>query len=159
MFGATEENTYNISITKSTAKALVRNILNDSCPNKDLMSQLIVDALISNSFSDFINLFNDKIPEPLFSVGDRVRIKKSAASLYDVDYEQTKTAGYMLGEGIYCIVKSVSPYRKDPYVAVVSYISQAGKEEFRERSFSDTDVMIDNTIVLNTSTSNVAKVL
>jgi hypothetical protein len=65
----------------------------------------------------------------------------------------------MLGEGIYCIIKSVSPYRKDSYVAIVSYINQAGKEEFRERSFSDTDVMIDNTIVLNTSTSNVAKVL
>lgn len=158
MFGINEEPVYTAHINKSTAKSLVKSILSENCPNKELMAEYLVEQ-IGMSFSDFIGLFDENVPIPLFSVGDRVRISKRAASLYDVDYEQTIAAGYGLGEGLYCEIKYVSRCRKDQYRGTVSYIGTSGKEEFRERCFSDTDILIDNTILLNASSPNVARIL
>lgn len=158
MFGVNEEPTYTATLNKPSAKALINRILKDDCPNKDLIAEYFLEQ-IGGSFSDFIYLFSGNIPEPLFSVGDRVRITKRAASLYDVDYQQTTASGYMLAEGIYCEIQHISRCRKDCYRGIISYITTSGKEEYRERCFSDADIMIDNTIVLNASTSNVAKIL
>ena len=143
---------------KKSIKSLILNTLKDDLPNRDILSNFVVDILERYGlFQDYLAAYTNTVDIPRFVVGDTVRFQN--VSIWNIDWALTEQQGYSINEKVYGQIVEVFPYRSDQYKFKITYVNDKGEVDTVWRECSEENIIIDNTMLLSFNNPNKATLI
>lgn len=155
-----KEPTYYTELDVHAVKYFIKSILHESqSKNEKLIGYLQYVITYNNNIGDFIRAIVGSTPDPIFNVGDKVRVLINDANIYGADIEASRDAGYIVEDGIYFSITKVVVGIRDCYHGVYTYIGSTGSIENRDRTVAQESIIMDNSLQISGPRHNLADLI